>query len=204
MTEEELASLSRFIFEIGQLKRTPRSGWLKLGVSDPESVADHSFRTAVLGFLLGKLEGRDPYRVAGYCLFHDVAESRTLDLDWLAQKYLKKKDYLSSDAVSDQIDGLPEDLKSVFEDLFKDPGGSDNLELISRDADLLELLFQALEITHQGNPLAKKWFYNTLPFLKTDSAKRIGDYLEKMEQAGKLDRLASWWEEVELNSDLDG
>ena len=107
MEDQNLAGFTRFIFELGQLKHTPRSGWQKLGLSNPESVADHSFRTGAIGFLLGKLEGEDPYKVAGYCLFHDIAETRTLDLDWLAQKYLEKEDYLSSDVVADQTEDLP-------------------------------------------------------------------------------------------------
>ena len=34
-----------FLFEVGMLKRTPRSGWQFLG-SGSESVAEHAFRTA--------------------------------------------------------------------------------------------------------------------------------------------------------------
>ena len=33
-----------FLFEMGQLKNQPRSGWQLLGIQRPESVAEHSFR----------------------------------------------------------------------------------------------------------------------------------------------------------------
>ncbi len=203
MDEDDLANIARFIFELGQLKRTPRSGWLKLGVNNPESVADHSFRTAAIGFLLGKLEGENPYEVAGYCLFHDTAETRTLDLDWLAQNYLKKEDYISSNVITDQLSGLPEELKGSLEKLLDRSDRSKNLEQVARDADLLELIFQAFEIAHQGNPLAEKWANNTLPSLETDSGRQIGEFLKEKHQEGKLNHLVTWWEDTELNQDQD-
>lgn len=194
MNDGDLADLARFIFELGQLKRSPRSGWLKLGVDNPESVADHSFRTAAIGFLLGKLEGENPYEVAGYCLFHDMAETRTMDLDWLAQDYLDKEDSISSDVIVDQIDGLPAELKSSLEKLMTGTTDSGDLERVARDADLLELIFQALETAHQGNHLARKWFYSTLPDLTTESGKRIGEFLKEREREGSLEQLITWWE----------
>ena len=39
-----------FVYEVGQLKRLPRAGWLFAGVQHPESVAAHSFRVGVLAF----------------------------------------------------------------------------------------------------------------------------------------------------------
>jgi len=203
MEDEPLANLVSFIFELGQLKRTPRSGWLKLGVNDPESVADHSFRTAAIGFLLGELEGENPFEVAGYCLFHDMAETRTLDLDRLAQEYLKKEDYISSDVIESQINGLPEKLRSSFKELMDDTDNSDGLKVLARDADLLDLIFQALEISHQGNPLARNWFYNTLPSLKTESGKLIGNFLKEKERAGELKTIITWWESSQINPDQD-
>ncbi|MEM4702443.1 MAG: HD domain-containing protein, partial [Archaeoglobaceae archaeon] len=37
--------LVKFIHEVGTLKMIPRSGWLKIGIKNPESVAEHCFRT---------------------------------------------------------------------------------------------------------------------------------------------------------------
>ncbi|MCF7890789.1 HD domain-containing protein [Candidatus Bipolaricaulota bacterium] len=203
MNDEDLANIARFIFELGQLKRTPRSGWLKLGVDNPESVAEHSFRTAAIGFLLGKLEGENSYEVAGYCLFHDMAETRTLDLDWLAQDYLKKRDYISSDVVNDQLSGLPKGLKGSLKELLDGSTKSEGVKQVARDADLLELIFQAFEIAHQGNPLAEKWATNTLPSLKTDSGRQIGEFLKEKQREGRLNHLVTWWEEAGPNQGQD-
>ncbi|MCS7130781.1 MAG: HD domain-containing protein, partial [Archaeoglobaceae archaeon] len=43
-----MEDLVKFIHEVGSLKLTPRSGWLKIGIEFPESVAEHSFRTAII------------------------------------------------------------------------------------------------------------------------------------------------------------
>ena len=53
-------NIAKYLYEVGQLKRVKRSGWWMAGIADPESVAEHSFRTALLGYILASLEGADP------------------------------------------------------------------------------------------------------------------------------------------------
>src|SRR6202022_574957 len=50
-TEKQLAGAVTFLHEIGFLKRLPRTGWLMVGVERPESVAEHSFRAAIIGII---------------------------------------------------------------------------------------------------------------------------------------------------------
>ena len=45
---EDLSAVARFLYEAGTLKQTKRTGWWMAGVRDPESVAEHSWRTALL------------------------------------------------------------------------------------------------------------------------------------------------------------
>ncbi|MGB2651209.1 MAG: HD domain-containing protein, partial [Candidatus Omnitrophota bacterium] len=52
-----------FIAEVGILKRIKRSGWWMVGIPQEESVAEHSFRCAAIGYVLAKMEGVDPYKV---------------------------------------------------------------------------------------------------------------------------------------------
>ena len=44
-----------FFFELGMLKKTPRSGYQFLG-SGSESVAEHVFRVATIGFTMARLD----------------------------------------------------------------------------------------------------------------------------------------------------
>ncbi|WP_414635820.1 HD domain-containing protein [Actinophytocola sp.] len=70
-----LARIAAFPFESGHLKHFPRSGWLLLGITQPEIVAEHSFRVGLVGIALAALEGADPGRTAALCLMHDVHEA---------------------------------------------------------------------------------------------------------------------------------
>jgi len=40
------------ILEIGKLKEVLRTGWTKKGIKNPESVAEHTWRVAILALIL--------------------------------------------------------------------------------------------------------------------------------------------------------
>lgn len=61
--------------QISNLKQTMRKGWLRHGIEQPESVADHSYRMAVMGLLLAPQLGVDTDRLVQLLLVHDLAES---------------------------------------------------------------------------------------------------------------------------------
>lgn len=68
------------------LKDLRRTGWVLRGVRDPESVADHSWGTALLALLFledaEKLDGMiiDRERVLAMSILHDLPEVRTGDI----------------------------------------------------------------------------------------------------------------------------
>ena len=46
--------LINFFTKVGQLKKIKRTGWVLRGVQDPESIADHSFRLALMAWIFGQ------------------------------------------------------------------------------------------------------------------------------------------------------
>ncbi len=61
--------------QVSYLKHLPRSGWVRCGVSRPESVASHMYRMAILALVL---EGRfavDTNKLLRMVLIHDLPES---------------------------------------------------------------------------------------------------------------------------------
>ncbi|MFW5844343.1 MAG: HD domain-containing protein [Spirochaetota bacterium] len=62
------------------MKDQVRAGWLLRGVPDPESVADHSWGTALLVALFGRCAGVDRTRALEIALLHDLAEAHTGDI----------------------------------------------------------------------------------------------------------------------------
>ena len=80
MGKSELDNLIRFLRMSGRLKRIRRSGWVEVGVDSPESVADHTFRTAILCMIFSDLEDLDGLKMLQMALIHDLPEVITGDL----------------------------------------------------------------------------------------------------------------------------
>src|SRR5512133_589962 len=131
-----MKNLANFLFEVGMLKRTPRTGFQFLG-SGAESVAEHSFRTAIIGYTLAKLDGQaDPARVMQLCLFHDLPEARTGDLNYVNKKYVQADE---AKAVADLAATLP--FGNEIEDLVTEYEEGKTVEAkLARDADQLEMI----------------------------------------------------------------
>jgi putative hydrolase of HD superfamily len=63
----------------GTLKEVRRKGWVDRGVPDAESVADHSYRVALLAWALARARGLDAERAMLIGLVHDLAEAEVGD-----------------------------------------------------------------------------------------------------------------------------
>jgi len=63
-------SAINFFAEAGLLKKVKRSGWWVAGIKDPESVAEHCFRCAVIGYYMAHCEKADPSKVMAMALFN--------------------------------------------------------------------------------------------------------------------------------------
>ncbi|OGP95008.1 MAG: hypothetical protein A2157_03020 [Deltaproteobacteria bacterium RBG_16_47_11] len=158
---------------MGQLKRVKRSGWWIAGVKDPESVAEHTFRTAVIAYLLARLEGADTGKAVLLALFHDLPETRTNDAHRIVRRYADWRD-VDKKAMSEQSKRLPEEVAnevvSFFEEFEKEVSSEAKL---ARDADLLECLIQAREYQALGYNDVTDWILNAQAALTTESAKKI-------------------------------
>lgn len=175
--EKNLKPLTNFFYELGVLKRVPRSGWLTINIKDPETVAEHSFRAAAIAYTLALLEGANPEHAAIMALFHDSHESRILDLHKISQRYIDTKP-AESCAQKEQTEPLGligNDLNS-FQKEFTNQKTKE--AIIARDADLLECITQAREYVKAGFTDANDWIINAKKFLQTSSAKQLAEELE--------------------------
>jgi putative hydrolases of HD superfamily len=175
-----------FISEAGMLKRVHRSGWSVLGIKDPESVADHSFRCAVIGYILAHMEKVFPYKIILMTLFNDIHEARITDLHKMAQRYIEAEP-AEDKSFHEQISFLPGTLKSelgAFRDEYREQKTIDSI--IARDADVLECLIQAKEYSEHGFTEAAKFMQKAPRFLKSESAKELWKSAKKM-------KLNDWW-----------
>ena len=182
-TKEDIIN---FISEAGMLKRVSRSGWSVLGIKDAETVAEHSFRCAVIGYIIARLEKADPYRVLLMTLFNDIHEARITDLHKMAQRYIEAE-ACEDESFDEQIEKLPNGLKDELADMRQDYRKQDTKEsLIARDADIIECLIQAKEYDEHGHKEAYKFMKKAPEHLKTKSAKELWKKAKSM-------NLNDWW-----------
>jgi len=66
----------KFFIEVGKLKRIPRQGWVIREVKDPESIAEHAFRGAIMAWILAEKrnEKLDLEKLLKMALIHDLCE----------------------------------------------------------------------------------------------------------------------------------
>jgi putative hydrolase of HD superfamily len=189
--KEPLTKIAHFLFEAGNLKRVQRSGWWLAGIRSPESVAEHSFRTAVIGYVLACLEGGSPERTASLCLFHDFAESRTSDLNPVAKRYVGPK-VGCSDILTEISKSLPDSVGTPFGRLAEELSKKESLEWsLAKDADLLECALQAREYECLGVSAAPTWIASMQARLTSPSAKQLLLECSAMEPS-------EWWRVLEV------
>ena len=179
-----------FFFELGMLKKTPRSGYQFLG-SGRESVADHAFRVATIGFTMARLDKEaDAFTVMRMCLFHDLAESRTGDLNYVNKRYVEANE---DQALRDLTQTLPfgEEIQELLEEFKK---GETREAQLARDADQLDLILELKEHQDLGNRYARDWIHFALKRLKTELGQGLASQiLETDSTAWWFEGRDHWW-----------
>ncbi len=171
-----------FFFELGMLKRTPRSGFQFLG-SGRESVADHSFRVALIGYTLARMTGNtDPFKVVCLCLFHDIPEARTGDLNYVNKQYVKRDERT---AIHDLAETLPfgDDYKAMLQEYREE--ATEESKLV-HDADQLDLILELKEQSDLGNSYAPKWIHFALKRLRTEIGRQLASEILRTDSS-------DWW-----------
>ena len=179
-----------FLFETGMLKRSPRTGYQFLG-SGGESVADHSFRTAVIAYVLASMEPEvNRERLILMCLFHDLPEARTGDHNYVNKKYVQVDE---GKAIRDQVNGL--DFAREIISLAEEFNVADTLEArLSKDADQLDLILELKEQSDLGNPHARDWLSFAVKRLLTESGKKLAEEILASEHdSWWFDKKTAWW-----------
>lgn len=189
MKRRDEVALLNFISEAGLLKRVMRSGWWVIGIKDAETVAEHSFRCSVIGYVIACMENVPAYKVLLMTLFNDIHEARINDLHKMSQRYVETRK-AEDKAFSEQITPLPENMRKELRGMHGDYRKQKSKEsVIARDADILECLIQAKEYHEYGYKEAVKFMKKAPSVLRTKSAKKLWSLAKKM-------NLNEWWEEL--------
>lgn len=170
-----------FFNEVGMLRLTPRTGYQFLG-SGGESVAEHSHRTAVMGYVLARMAGADVARTTFLCLFHDLAEARTGDMNYVNRIYNSTHERR---ALADCVDGtgLEDDILPLWDELEDNQSLEANL---AHDADQLDMIFNLKRESDLGNKFADTWMETALQRLRTPVAKEVAAVMQDINHS-------EWW-----------
>jgi 5'-deoxynucleotidase YfbR-like HD superfamily hydrolase len=185
MEKPELEGLANFFYEVGLLKRSKRTGWWIAGIKDPETIAEHTFRTAVIGYVLALLEGADPGKTVMFCVFHDTQETRLGDIPSVGRPYLVAAS--NEEVTAEQVADFPEDVAAQLKELVGQYEQQQSLEArCARDADKLECLIQAREYEATGHSNVKPWITTSAEALQTTSAQHLAKACQEVEPR-------HWW-----------
>ncbi|MFW6324109.1 MAG: HD domain-containing protein [Desulfovibrionales bacterium] len=172
--------LADFLFEVGMLRKTPRTGYQFLG-SGAENVAEHSFRTAVIAYTLAKLEGADIQRTVFLALFHDLHEARTGDFNYVNKIYNTTD---AEKALSDSLQGTG--LDEIL-DFHQELETAESQEaVLAQDADQIDLILNLKEELGLGNRYAATWMECAMERLRTKIGRRMAQEIAKSDHT-------DWW-----------
>ena len=83
-----------FLYEIGTIRYIDRM-WKRFLNADFENLAEHHFRVAWIALVIAKHEKVDNTdKILKMALVHDIAESRTGDVDYLSRQYVERNEEL--------------------------------------------------------------------------------------------------------------
>ncbi len=174
--------IANFVYETGNISRTPRSGFWFLGTGS-QSVAEHLFHTAMIAYALAHLETKaDKKKVVLMALFHDIGEGRTSDHNYVHQRYGRLAEAV---AVADISKSVP--FGGEILELFTEEQERVSLEAkLVKDADQIEWIATLRNEEVKGNIKAREWIDIAEKRLKTKSAKKLAKILIKTNPD-------SWW-----------
>jgi putative hydrolases of HD superfamily len=183
-TSHPLNGVATFLYEMGHMKHLPRAGWLMLGVSTPESVAEHSFRVGLVGINLAAIAGADIAKTATLCLIHDTHETRIGDVPSVGRAYVQTA--TPETVTVHQTSNMPAAAATALRDLVEEYEANTTAEAqLAHDADKLETLLQAMEYESRGYRTGE-WKETSLAALRTDVGKQLAQAIQSIEPG-------AWW-----------
>ncbi|MEK7072435.1 MAG: HD domain-containing protein [Patescibacteria group bacterium] len=189
----DLKNIADFLFEVGMLAKTPRSGFFFLG-SGQQSVSEHTTRTIYIGYTLAMLaenKNIDTNKVIKMCIFHDLSEARISDLNYVHQKYTEKKEH---QALKDVTTSLP--FGQDIQDIVAEYETRETEEAkIAKDADNLEFLISLKEQVDIGNTRAESWIPAIIKRLYSEGAIKLAESIMSVDSDHWWfgDKNDQWW-----------
>ncbi|AIF84847.1 putative HD superfamily hydrolase [Candidatus Nitrososphaera evergladensis SR1] len=145
--------LTPFFDAVIGLKYVRRAGWAaKVGIKDPESVADHSFAMCAVGMALSDILGFDTRKVLKMIVLHDLAESAVGDYMPGEVSIIQKRQE-EDGAMQKILACLPAKVRSDYAKIWREylQDKTKEARFVHR-IDKLEMALQAARYAKDGHP----------------------------------------------------
>lgn len=179
----------KLISDVGKLKLVKRTGWVRDGVKDAESVADHSYRTAFLAMMLSKKAGLDENKLIKMALVHDIGEAFAGDIvhergNDRIKIITKKKSKSESNAIQEMFaDFEDKETYNLWEEYEFQK--TEEAKFV-KQLDKLEMAMQAYEYEQQTGLTLQEYFDNVKMHLThPELIKIFEEILKQREKARK-------------------
>lgn len=144
--------MATFLLLSGRLKNEPRRGWAtKVGVKNPESVADHVFRTALIALLIGDVKGFNSELMIRMALIHDLPEAvlgNKTPTEYRNEATKKRAETIQMRKFANL---LPKAIETRFMETWRMLSRGKCVEAkLVKEIDRFEMLLQAAEYAQQG------------------------------------------------------
>lgn len=153
-----MSELIDFFLRAIKLKSTTRKGWVRIGVKEPESVAEHSYFLALVAMVLGKRFKLNCEKLVKLALLHDLGEIETGDITPYDDKAEEKR--VQERSFAEALLVLLGDVE--FIELWMEYQNIASEEaLFLKQLDKLEMAFQVLEYENIYSNLNFESFWET-------------------------------------------
>jgi putative hydrolase of HD superfamily len=176
-----MIQLLEFIHNVGKLKQLKRAGWVRHGIDNVESVADHSFRLAIMSMLIGgaakdNSNDLDINKMLKLALIHDLAEIGAGDITPYDGVTPERKIELETASLTNLVRDL--DNSEEFLELWDEFVSNTTPESqLVNELDKLEMVFQAKEYGGTGIENLEEFYTFKPETFRNETVKKLYELL---------------------------
>jgi putative hydrolase of HD superfamily len=164
-----------FLLETVKAKRVIRTGWKMHNITNPESVAEHSYQLCVIALVLADHLGVDREKLVKMAIIHDLGEIITGDIVWIQGKMIdvekkRKKELMEEEGIKKifSLLGDSTEYQTIFDEMLQRKSIESE---VFWQIDKLELIVQAFQYEVSEGKDLSEFFVNanlhiTHPFFR--------------------------------------
>jgi len=173
-----------FLMILQRLKATKRTGWVRKGVSGPESIADHMYRMSVMAMIAADGDPSiDQTKCIKLAIVHDIAEALAGDIAPSDGVSKAEKHRLETTALAEMLGrlgtdrGVSREMRQLWEEY--EAGETSEARLL-KDMDKVEMILQAHEYEEDQPTMQLGEFFQSVEGkLKTQTGRQWADEIAR-------------------------